>query len=199
MRVAVLCTIATALLVALAGYNLLGAGKDSCELFGADLDLAVTEPTKAPDPDDHGSLTYGSCSTIATKKFDAHVLGWERHSEHTVAGRLFVDRGGRGLLDATLAAAREDRGARVTPLPKLGPGAFLVTRTQPETPQDDGIGASADPAGALSLPATAYWEDDRRGFYSVSATRDGATVEQSERATERLAELVSRRPVKEAN
>jgi hypothetical protein len=198
VRVAVLLTVAAALVLALAGYSLLG-GKDSCELFGADLDLAVTEPAKAPDPDDHGSLEYGSCSLIATKRFDAHVLGYDRHSEHAVAGRVLVSGGDRQQLDAANAELREEPGVRITPLPKLGPGAFLVTRTQPETPPAQTIGVPSDPAGALSLPATAYWMNARYGSYSASATRDGATVEQSQRATERLAELVNRRPVKQAN
>ena len=86
--------------------------------------------------------------------------------------------------------------AKVTPLPKLGPDAFLVTRTRPESAEEQDFGGLPDPAGALPLPVTAYWANNARAYTSASATSDGATVAQSERATARLAELVDRRPVK---
>lgn len=199
MRVAAIAFVA-ALLVGLGGYGLfLGGQKDSCEYFAADLDLAVTAPTEAPDPDDDGMLTYGSCSTIKTKKFDVHVLGWDRHSEHTVAGRISVDSGDRQRLDRLKGIVEEDRDARITPLPALGPGAFLVTRTRPADPEEEEFGGLPDPAAALDLPATAYWVNDRGGSYSLSATRDGATVRQAQRVTTRVAELVNRRPVGSAD
>ena len=186
-----------ALPLAYAGYSVFWS-KDACELFASDVELAVTEPAKAPDPDDDAALEFGSCSVIVTKKFDAQLLGWERHSAHTVAGRAYLGGGDRRQLEATRVALEEERGVRITPLPKLGSEAFLVTRTQPDTAEPSAFGSLPDPAGAVSLPATAHWLSDRYGAHSVSASRDGATVEESQRVTARLAELVDRRPVEMA-
>lgn len=198
MRVAVVLTAVTVLLAGLAAFALFGlsGSRSSCDLFEADLYLAVMEPTKAPDPDDDGSFGYGSCSSVRTTKIDAHVPGWDRHSEHTIAGRINVDYGDRKLFDGLMAAYREERDVRVTPLPSLGPGAVLVTRRKPEAQEPDLSGAPSDPASALPLLTTAYWANDPDGYSSVSATRDGATVEQSQLATTRLAELVNRRPIR---
>lgn len=201
VRLVALIAAAASLLVAVVffGSQLVFGSKDACELFGDDVKLAVSEPTKAPDPDDDDPLNYGSCSTIVTTKFDANLPGFDRHSEHTVAGRMYISPGDRRMLRRIKSAIQEDRAAKVTPLPKLGPDAFLVTRTEPESAEEQGFGGLPDPAGALPLPATAYWANSDRAYTSASASSDGATVAQAERATVRLAELVNRRPVEMAN
>lgn len=199
MRAAIVFAVVFASLLAFGVYRLLG-GEDGCRSFGSDVALAVTAPDKAPDPGDHGALEPGSCSFVETKTFDAHAFGWERHSKHTIAGSIYIFGDDRQHLHDEKVALEEEGGVTITALPNLGPGAFLATRTTPAAPTTPSVDALPDPAAAAPpLPATAYWVSDHFGSASVSASGDGATVEQAQRATARLAELVNRRPVKVAS
>lgn len=205
MRRAGLLALSLGLATTTGACGLLGSGSDISAGFEPDLQLAIADPKKAPDADDDRPVGFGGCDIVETRRLDLHVTGLvNEHRKTTIRGSLYVSAAmGAGALRRTKVAAKEDDQVRVVLLPALGRGAFLVIDPRsPGVPPADQPAAGAasvsvdDTSAPRSFPATAYWQ---RGstLYSVSATRDGARLDESQRATARLAELVDRRPVRD--
>lgn len=193
-------------LLLLAGCGPIGRvpGEELCDALESDLQSAITASKDLPDVSDTEPMRYGTCSTTKTKRLDVNLPGLERHRAVTISGRLAMD--GPGLnLQRLKGISKENAANQVTALPQLGRDAFVVLRTgapqaddsaSPVVAEPQNAGGAPGPASALTLPATAYWRHGK-AVLSASATRDGATAEESMRATRRLAELLNRRPTQE--
>lgn len=194
--------VATATLLAAAGWVAAGAirgarepGEELCNALETDLAYAVAGSRELPDINDVDPLRWGSCATTVKKRFDLHLPGVDRHAKSTITGRLELWPTLTRDLERTRDATRAAGGVRIADLSELGDGAFLVTDVRPREPVagDDTTARSGYPDGQPALPVRAYWRRDG-ALYSVSGTRDGATLREQERITTRLATLVNRRP-----
>lgn len=170
-------------------------GEELCNALQTDLAYAVANTRERPDVNDVDPLRWGSCATTVKKRFDLHLPGVDRHAKSTITGRLELWPTLTRDLERTRAAARAAGGVRIADLSELGDGAFLITDVGPREPvAGDGTPAHTNYAdGQPALPVRAYWRRDG-ALYSVSGTRDGASLAEQERITRRLAQLINRRP-----